>query len=607
MKHLLRILFTSLVLVLAENANAQETDLELAEYYYNQGMFEQARLYYEKIYKTNKTTRVYNNYLNSLIALNDFEEAEKLAKKKVKEDSKDGVSYVKFGDLYKKFNRPDDATEQFEEAIRKVEPTRANIIRLANEFAQINEYQYALRAYQKGKAESKEGYNFSYEVANMQGNLGEFEAMTESFLDLIGTEPNYIQTVQNSLNRTLNLDENKENMDMLRVKLLKRTQQEPDKIIYTEMLAWLFMQKNDFASAYVQVASLDKRLNENGYRLMNLAQLALNNHDYETARKSYQSVIDKGPSGDYFITARIEKLQVMREELAHKPGSNPALYAELETAYQTALSDLGKTYETAVMMKELAHVQAFHLNKTDDAIALLRETIAMPGLYNKVLALCKLELGDILVFKGEIWEASLLFSQVELDFKDDVLGHEAKFRNSRISYYTGDFEWAQGQLDVLKASTSKLISNDAIDLSLLITDNFNMDTTQVPMQMFARADLLTYQNRFDVATMTLDSIMTMFPAHSLADEILMKKAEIQLKQGHYDIARDLYQEVINVYFIEITADDALFKLADMFQFIYNDNNKAMELYEKLITDFPGSLYVVEARKRFRSLRGDEIN
>ncbi|MBX7051687.1 MAG: tetratricopeptide repeat protein [Flavobacteriales bacterium] len=607
MKHLLRILFTSLVLVLAENANAQETDLELAEYYYNQGMFEQARLYYEKIYKTNKTTRVYNNYLNSLIALNDFEEAEKLAKKKVKEDSKDGVSYVKLGDLYKKFNRPDDATEQFEEAIRKVEPTRANIIRLANEFAQINEYQYALRAYQKGKAESKEGYNFSYEVANMQGNLGEFEAMTESFLDLIGTEPNYIQTVQNSLNRTLNLDENKENMDMLRVKLLKRTQQEPDKIIYTEMLAWLFMQKNDFASAYVQVASLDKRLNENGYRLMNLAQLALNNHDYETARKSYQSVIDKGPSGDYFITARIEKLQVMREELAHKPGSNPALYAELETAYQTALSDLGKTYETAVMMKELAHVQAFHLNKTDDAIALLRETIAMPGLYNKVLALCKLELGDILVFKGEIWEASLLFSQVELDFKDDVLGHEAKFRNSRISYYTGDFEWAQGQLDVLKASTSKLISNDAIDLSLLITDNFNMDTTQVPMQMFARADLLTYQNRFDVATMTLDSIMTMFPAHSLADEILMKKAEIQLKQGHYDIARDLYQEVINVYFIEITADDALFKLADMFQFIYNDNNKAMELYEKLITDFPGSLYVVEARKRFRSLRGDEIN
>ena len=607
MKNILRWMFTLLVLLAAEQSFAQETDMELAEYYYNQGMFEQARLYYDKIYKTNKTTRVYNNYLNTLIALNDFEEAEKLAKKKVKEDTKDGVSYVKLGDLYKKFNKPEEAIEQFEEAIRKVEPTRANIIRLANEFSQISEYQYALRAYQKGKAESKDGYNFSYEVANMQGNLGEFEAMTESFLDLIGTEPNYLQTVQNSLNRTLNLDENKENMDMLRVKLLKRTQQEPDKIIFTEMLAWLFMQKNDFASAYIQIVSLDKRLNENGYRLMNLAQLALNNHDYETARKSYQTVIDKGPGGDYFITARIEKLQVMREELAHKPGASMALYNELELAYQTALSDLGKSYETVIMMKELAHLQAFHLNKIEDAVVLLREAITMPGLYNKTLALCKLELGDILLFKGEIWEASLLFSQVELDFKDDVLGHEAKFRNSRISYYTGDFEWAQGQLDVLKASTSKLISNDAIDLSLLITDNFNMDTTLVPMQMFARADLLTYQNRFEEATITLDSIFTIYPAHTLADEILMKKAEIQMKQGHYDQARDLYQEVINIYFIEITADDALFKLADMYQFIYTDSTKAMELYEKLITDFPGSLYVVEARKRFRSLRGDSLN
>jgi tetratricopeptide (TPR) repeat protein len=607
MKNTLRLLFTFFVLICTVPANAQETDMELAEYYYTQGMFEQARLYYEKIYKTNKTTRVYTNYLNTLIALNDFEEAEKLAKKKIKEDSKDGVSYVKLGDLYKKFNKDKEAEEQFTEAIKKVEPTRANIIRLANEFAQINEYQYALKAYQKGKAESKDGYNFSYEVANMQGNLGDFESMTESFLDLIGEEPNYLQTVQNSLNRTLNLDENKENLDMLRVKLLKRTQTQPDKIIYTEMLAWLFMQKHDFASAYIQVASLDKRLSENGYRLMNLAQLALNNHDYETARKSYQSVIDKGPAGDYFITARIEKLQVMREELAHKPGADQALYIELENAYQSALNDLGKTYETAVMMKELAHLQAFHLNKTDQAIELLRETIAMPGLYNKTLAMCKLELGDILVFKGDIWEASLLFSQVELDFKEDVIGHEAKFRNARISYYTGDFEWAQGQLDVLKASTSKLISNDAIDLSLLITDNFNMDTTQVPMKMFARADLLAYQNRFVESITTMDSILTEYPAHTLADEILMKKADIKMRQGQYDIARDFYQEVINVYFIEITADDALFKLADMYQFIYKDNDKAMELYEKLMTEFPGSLYVVEARKRFRSLRGDSLN
>jgi tetratricopeptide (TPR) repeat protein len=603
----LKFVFVLLLAFASYTAKAQESELELAEYYYSQGLFEQANLYYEKIYKTNKTNRVYTNYLNTLIALNNFEEAEKLAKKKIKEDGKDGVGYVKLGDLYKKFDKPEDAKEQFDEAIKKVEPTRSNIIRLANEFSQINEYQYALKSYQKGKSESKDGYNFSYEIANMQGNLGEFDQMIESFLDLVAEEPNYIQTVQNSLNRTLNLDENKENMDLLKSKLLKRTQKDPEQNIYVEMLTWLFLQKKDFASAYVQTISLDKRLNENGYRVVNLAQLAMNNKDFETARKAYQYIIDRGPTNDYYITARIEKLQVMKQELALKPGLDPVLYSELETAYITALNDVGKKNETAIMLKELAHIQAFYLSKTEESITNLRDAIALPGLYNKTQAYCKLELGDVLVFKGDIWEASLLYSQVELDFKEDVLGHEAKFRNARISYFTGDFEWAQGQLDVLKASTTKLISNDAIDLSLLITDNFNMDTTQVPMQMFARADLLSYQNQFTLSYAVLDSILTEYPAHSLTDEIKMKKAEMFTKQGKYDEAKTLYQQIIDLNFTDITADDAIFKLAEMNQYIFTDTAKAMELYEKLITEYPGSLYVVEARKRFRELRGDAVN
>lgn len=595
------------MLCLSSQLMAQGTDLDLAEYYFTEGQFEQAKLYYEKIYKTNKTNRVYNNYLNTLIALGEFEEAEKMAKKNVKDNSKDGVSYVKLGDLYKRFEKIPEAKEQFELAIKKVEPTRSNIIRLSSEFSQINEYEYALKTYQKGKIEGKDGYNYAYEIANMQGNLGDLDGMTESFLDLIEGEPNYIQTVQNSLNRALNLSENEANMDMLKTKLLRRSQKNPEAIIYTEMLTWLFMQKKDFASAYIQASALDKRLGENGGRIMNLAQLASNNKDFETAKKAYQYLMDKGPSNDYYIAAKIDKLQVMKQELEVKPSPDPLAYQHLETEYINAINEVGKKAESAVMMKELAHIMAFNLGKTSEAVDLLNEAIALPGMYSRTLAICKLELADVLLFKGDIWDASLLYSQVELDFKEDVLGHEAKFRNAKISYYTGDFEWAQGQLDVLKASTSKLISNDAIDLSLLITDNFNMDTTTVPMEMFARADLLAFQNQYSAAGITLDSILTNYPAHSLMDEIKMLKAQMFYKQGQYEKARELYESIIDLHFNDITADDALFKLADMNQYIFNNPTKAMELYEKLITEYPGSLYVIDARKRFRELRGDAIN
>ncbi|MFN5621143.1 MAG: tetratricopeptide repeat protein [Flavobacteriales bacterium] len=602
LKHLILLVF----LGISSCAIAQETDMELAEYYYNQGMFEQAKLYYEKIYKTNKTAKVFNNYLNSLIELREFEEAEKMAKKKIKDDGKDGVGYVKLGELYTKFDKPDEARAQFEEAIKRVEPTRSNIQRLANEFSMINQFEFALQVYEKGRTQSKDGYNFTYEVANMKGNLGDHAGMTEAFLDLIAEEPHYMQTVQNSFNRLLNLDENKENVDMLKTALLRRAQKTPEQTIYAEMLVWLFMQKKDFAGAFVQASALDKRLNEDGSRMMNLARLASNSDDFSTAKKAYQYVVEKGPASSFYILARIEKLQVMQQEVSKLPGAD-TLYVQLDKDYDAALNEIGRNAETAILMKELAHIRAFHLYKTTDAIALLQEAVDLPGLQPKVQAVCKLELGDVHVFEGNVWEASLLFSQVELDFKDDILGNDAKFRNARISYFTGDFEWAQGQLDALKASTSKLISNDAIDLSLLITDNFNMDTTTAPMMMYARADLLAYQNRYDECMLTLDSILTEYPSHTLSDEIKMLKAGIYMKQGKYDLAKQLYQNIIDLHFADITADDALFKLAEMHEYIYHDNAQAMALYEKLIAEFPGSLFVVEARKHFRALRGDELN
>jgi tetratricopeptide (TPR) repeat protein len=582
---------------------AQDNDIDLAEYYYNQGMYEQAKLYYEKIYKNNKTNRVYTNYLNTLVALKDFEEAEKLAKRKVKDDSRDGS----LGDLYKKFGKDDLAKQQFELAIDKTEASRANIQKLANEFSNINEYQYALKAYEKGKAEGKDGYDFTYEIAGMKGNLGDYEGMTDAFLDLLEVEPNYLQTVQNSFNRILNPQENAENLEMLKTKLLKRVQKNPEQETFSELLIWLFMQKKDFASAYVQASALDRRNGENGSRMMSLGELALNNKDFETSKRSYQYVIDKGPTGPYYVSAKMEKLQVMKDELATKPGIDRVAYGQLEGEYLTSLLEVGKSPESAIMMKELAHVQAFYLNKTDESITTLREAIEMPGLYNKSQAICKLELGDVLVFKGEVWDASLLFSQVELDFKEDVLGSEAKYRNARISYFTGDFEWAQSQLDVLKASTTKLISNDAIDLSLLITDNFNMDTTKVPMKMFARADLLAYQNRFEESMVVMDSILYLFPAHSLTDEIKTLKGDIYYKMGNYTEAQKYYQDIVDIHFTDITADDALFKLAEMNHYLLNNTELAMKLYERLITELPGSLYVVEARKRYRELRGDAIN
>jgi len=297
-------------------------------------------------------------------------------------------------------------------------------------------------------------------------------------------------------------------------------------------------------------------------------------------------------------------IDVMDKKITGTIGYTQEDLEQLKEAYISTLAELPKGDNSAKLMRGYARLQAFYLGDRQEAISILNEVIAMPA-NQKIISGAKLELGDVYVMTGEIWEASLLYSQVDIDHKHDMLGHEAKFRNAKISYYTGDFEWAQAQLDILKASTSKLISNDAMDLSLLIRDNLALDTISLPLEMFARADLLTYQNRFDEATTTLDSIFTEFPMHSLGDEILFQRYKIAFGLGQYEESAAYLEKLIDLYAMDILADNAMFQLADLYQYQLKDEGKAKELYQQLIFEHPGSLYTAEARKRYRTLRGDK--
>jgi TolA-binding protein len=252
-------------------------------------------------------------------------------------------------------------------------------------------------------------------------------------------------------------------------------------------------------------------------------------------------------------------------------------------------------------------MQAFYLGETDEATELLLQAINIPQVPLTKQAECKLELADIYLFSGEQWEATLLYSQVEKTFKNEPLGHEAKFRNAKLSFYIGEFGWALAQLDVLKAATSKLIANDALELSLLITDNIEEDSLITPLSMYAKADLLEFRNHDTEALAVLDSISTLFPLHSIADNVLFKKAEIFSKNGKFDLAAANYSEIIEKYPYDLLADDAVFNLASLYENQLNDKTKAMQLYEKILTQYPGSLYVIDARKHFRALRNDPVN
>ena len=324
------------------------------------------------------------------------------------------------------------------------------------------------------------------------------------------------------------------------------------------------------------------------------------------ASDAYSYLIKKGKDGYYYLSSRIELLNVKYLKITGTGTYTREDLTGLEKEYNNTLNEFGKSSETIDLVKNLSHLQAFYLDQTEPAIALLQEALNITGIKPATIANIKLELADIYLFSGDQWEASLLYSQVDFAFKNDPLGAEAKFRNARLSFYIGEFEWARAQLDILKASTSKLIANDALSLSLLITDNLDDDSSTAGLNYYAKADLYLYRNKPDMALKTLDSIETLGTYHPLFDEVLYKKAQIMIQKKDYTEADTLLGKLIRFYPNDILGDDAMYIRAQLNENQMNNKQKALEYYQKLITDYPGSIFVADARKRYRFLRGDNV-
>ncbi|MBL0049751.1 MAG: tetratricopeptide repeat protein [Bacteroidetes bacterium] len=605
MKYLLRNLFFLSFYFFVQIAAAQEDKNEqLALQYYARGEFDKASDLYEKLFDKNPDDfNYYEHYLECLLNLKDFKTAERLVKRQIRRVPQELQFRVDLGKVYKSADDLEKAKKEFESVIATMPPDQNQVINLARYFIDMGEMDFAMKTYLRGRKLVGSSYNFYFEMAELYFQKGDYENMIREYLDVLALNTIYLQNVQNALQTSIGEDEGGKKNKILKTQLLKRIQTSLDNSVYSEMLIWLYVQERDFESAFMQSKALDKRQHLDGSKIMALATLASSNKDYDVASKCYQYIIEQGKANAHYTTARMELVTSLNAKIVNNPAYTPLDLAILKRTYLSTLTELGKSPATLPLLRGLAHLEAFYLYDADSAIGILNEAITYQRADPKTIAECKLELADILLFTGEIWETTLLYSQVEKAFKEEPIGQEAKFRNARLSYYHGDFEWSRAQLNVLKSSTAKLIANDALDLSLLISDN-TVDSNFVPLEMYARADLLVYQNKDSFALLTLDSITKQFPTHAIDDEILFKKYQIEFKRGKFETAAAFLQEIRDKYSTDILGDDAVFKLAELNQYHLKNQEKAKELYQELLTNYPGSLYTVEARKRFRLMRGD---
>jgi tetratricopeptide (TPR) repeat protein len=410
--------------------------------------------------------------------------------------------------------------------------------------------------------------------------------------------------VQNALQDDISQPEDFEKLEKV---LIMRIQKDPGERVYTDLLMWYYLQQKEFRKAFFQARAVDRRQKLEGQKVIEIGQIAIQNKDYKSAAEIFEYLVKEYPqSVNYPLNRRF--LIQSKEELVKNtfPVSQPEIKS-LIADYQRLIAEVGKNAKTADAMRNMGLLYGFYLNQKDSAIVLLEESMKLNRTDQRFIARTKLDLGDIFLLKGEPWEATLLYSQTEKALKEDPLGYDAKLRNAKLSYYKGEFKLAQEHLDILKLATSREIANDAMELSILIQDNTGLDSTEEAMREYAAIDLLLFQHRDDEALRQLDQILVKFPGHSLTDEAWWQKAKIFMRRNENQQAVGELEKILTQYRNDILSDDAHFLMAKLLEEKLGQREKAMEMYRDHLTKYPGSIYVADARKRFRQLRGDTPN
>ena len=568
---------------------------QLANYYYEKGDFEKAKISYEELLTTvPQNMQYFLRTVECYQQLQQYDLAEKAIQSRLIK-YKQSTLLVELGYNYQLQKNDAKATGYYDQAIEQIKKNTRDIYGVANAFEKKVLLEYALKSYETATA-IEPNYNFNYQKALLYGQLGNTEMMIATFLDEAYATPENSNLIKGQLARFMADEADATFSESVRKALIVRVQKTQD-IFWNRYLSWYYVQQKEFGKAFIQEKAIYKRNSESLANIVGLAQQAIEEDDQETATDILGFIIENTSDLELLIQADTYLIK-MRIDKATTTD-----YTAINSALEALLTKYEITPFTLSLQLVQAHFVAFNLKKPEQARAIVNKALSLQ-LNDYERAQAKMELADILLLEEKFNQALLYYSQIEMDLKNDVVAHEASLKAAKTTYFKTDFPWALKQFKELKSANTQLIANDALEYFLLINDNTVEDSTQVALTAFAKGDYLLYQNRNDEAITQFQSVLQKFKDNQIIAVTLLRLGGIYEKKAQYDLALSQYQNIISNHADGIYIDEALYFSAEIYNKKLNNPEKAKALYEKIIFNHEDSIYFVEARKSFRKLRGD---
>lgn len=566
---------------------------QLALDYFEKGEFEKAVSMLESISNKQPSNFYYfERTIDCYQQLQQFEKAETLIENRKKKFNHP-ILFIELGYNFHLQKNSSKATKQFELALNEIEKETNYVYQIGNAFEQKALLDWALKAYKLAQTKTP---NFGYQIALLQGQLGNIELMTDKLLDFSFEKQENTSLVQTHLSRFITEDVNGSFTTYLKKALLTRTQKKPDSY-WNQFLSWLYVQQKEYGKAFIQERAVYKRNPNNFNNIVTLGRLAINNKQEEEATTILQFVLENTQDIGLQMQAHHFLLEMKIEH------ANEVDYNAIDAELQLLLKQYGINPYSLDLQILTAHFNTFYKKQPKEGIQLLTKTLTLP-LNSREEAKVKMELADIMVFDEKFNQAILYYAQIEDNLQNDDFSYEASMKMAKANYFKNDFDWALQQVKVLKQSSSLLIANDALALFLLITDNSVEDSTRIALKAFAKADLLLYQKKKDLALQEFQNILIKHKGESIEDETLLKIGQIFEEKKEFLNALNNYQILLENHKESVYIDEALYFSAEIYNKELNESEKAKNLYEKIIFKHPDSIFYTEAQKQYRTLRGD---
>ncbi|OXB01116.1 hypothetical protein B0A75_05990 [Flavobacterium oncorhynchi] len=570
---------------------------QLANNYYEKGDFEKAKLIYEELLKGSPSnTQYFLRTVDCYQQLQMYDVAEKTIQDRYNK-YKQGVFLVELGYNFQLQKNDSKATSYYEQAIDKIKTSPNDVYGIGNSFEKKVLLEYAVKAYQMGM-QVQPNYNFNFQIGMLYGQLGKTDLMIDMLLTESYQNPQNSNLIQTQLSRFMNGEtDNTAFKDAMRKALILKTQKDQD-VFWNHYLSWFYVQQKEFGKAFIQEKAIYKREPESLISIVNLSQFAINEDDTDTAEEILNFILQNTKDLDLLVESNARLMQIKIDKAQEK--DYPAITNELQ--------QLLTTYEITPFTLSLqliqAHFLAFNLKKTEEAKTIVKKALEL-NLNAYQQADAKMELADILLLEEKFNQALIYYSQIQLDLKNDVMVYEASLKAAKTSYFKTDFEWALAQFKALKSANTQLIANDALEYFLLINDNKAADSTQTALKQFAKGDFLIYQNKKQDAIAQFQSILKAYKGQEIEAVTMLRLGKIYESLKDYNSALSQYQQIIDHHSDGIYVDEALFFSAEIYNDELHDTEKAKPLYEKVIFNHQDSIYFVDARKKYRELRGDK--